>query len=316
MRWSTLFPLTFLTLGLLCFSAENSRGQGAGAQDRSQLFRTQPGLRFGGGTDSSGEDLGYASSSANDADLGVQALLKREEEYKPFSITVATPYYYTSNVALSRTGEIGDGVFSPSISFAYQPKITKTLYVELIAVQQMFYYNDNNFLNFGSFDTIAGLVYYLPQYHNLTLRARYDFNRLTTDSFDEFFTNHAIDVSAEMPFRFGRALQLTIGALADISVGASPSGPQRSEFEVYAGLQAQLSRSFSLDAVARISAKDYYSGGRTDVSEFLSLTANYRIREWLTVSALSTFVWNQSNQSVFDYSVYNLGGAIAVTVKF
>ncbi|MDQ2867599.1 MAG: outer membrane beta-barrel protein, partial [Verrucomicrobiota bacterium] len=302
---------------LLCFSAEKTRGQATGAaQDRSQLFRTEPGLRFSGEPGSGGEDLGYASSSANDADLGVQALLKRETEYQPFSITVSAPYYYTSNVALSRNGEMGDGVFSPSIAFAYQPKLAKTLYVELIVAQQLFYYNDNDVFNFGSFDAIAGLVYYLPQYHNLTLRGRYDFNRLTTDSFDEFFANHALDFSAEMPFQFGRALQLTMGVSADVSLAATPSAPQRSEFDAYAGLQAQLSRSFSLDAVTRIAVKDYYQGGRTDMSEFLSLSASYRIREWLTVTALTSFVWNQSNQSVFDYSVYNLGGAIALTVKF
>jgi hypothetical protein len=62
--------------------------------------------------------------------------------------------------------------------------------------------------------------------------------------------------------------------------------------------------------------KEYYEGSRNDVSELLSLTANYRFREWLTLSAVSTASWNQSNHSVFDYSVVNLGGALALTFKF
>jgi hypothetical protein len=52
------------------------------------------------------------------------------------------------------------------------------------------------------------------------------------------------------------------------------------------------------------------------VNELLSLTANYRFREWLILSAVSTASWNQSNHSVFDYSVVNLGGSLALTFKF
>ena len=160
------------------------------------------------------------------------------------------------------------------------------------------------------------MVYYLPKYHNLTLRLRYDYNRLTTDEFDEFFANHSIIASADMPFRFGRAMQLNLGALANVSVAADPSEPQRSDFEVYGGYHVQFSRSFSMDAVGRVLFKEYYEGGRSDVSELLALTADYRVRDWLTLSAVSTFAWNQSNHSVFDYSVVNLGGSLALTFKF
>jgi hypothetical protein len=36
----------------------------------------------------------------------------------------------------------------------------------------------------------------------------------------------------------------------------------------------------------------------------------------MTLSAVSTFAWNQSNHTVFDYSVANLGGSLAITFKF
>ena len=82
------------------------------------------------------------------------------------------------------------------------------------------------------------------------------------------------------------------------------------------GYDVALSRSFSIDAAARVVVRDYYVGDRTDVSEILALSANYRIRDWLTLSALSSFAWNQSNHSVFDYSVANIGGGVALTFKF
>ena len=78
----------------------------------------------------------------------------------------------------------------------------------------------------------------------------------------------------------------------------------------------QLSRSFSVDAVGRVIVKDYYKGDRTDINEILALTANYRPNAWLTLSAIATLSWNQSNQSVFDYNVADLGGGVGVTLKF
>ena len=53
-----------------------------------------------------------------------------------------------------------------------------------------------------------------------------------------------------------------------------------------------------------------------DLSELFSISANYRIADWLAVGAISGFAWNQSNRSVFDYKVANVGGAIAVTTRF
>src|SRR5438094_7068522 len=308
---------------VVCFvigtlACDKAFGQGQTSQDvdRSQIFRSEPSIRPGEPISQSASAFGYAAPSANDADLGVQAILKRQGEYLPFTFSASAPYYWTSNVALTPSGEVSDGVFAPSFVFAYQPRLVKTLYGEFIAAQQLFYYNRLGEFNFTSFDAIAGVVYYLPKYHNLTLRLRYDYNRLTTDEWDEFFANHSIVVSADMPFRFGRAMQLNLGALANVSVAADPSEPQRSDFEVYGGYHVQFSRSFSMDAVGRVLFKKYYEGGRNDVSELLAVTADYRVRDWMTLSAVSTFAWNQSNHSVFDYSVVNLGGALALTFKF
>jgi hypothetical protein len=300
----------------VCGKATGQTGQTSQAVDRSQIFRSEPSIRPGEPISQSPNAFGYAAPSANDADLGVQAILKRQEQYQPFSFSASLPYYWTSNVALVPNGEVSDGVLAPAFVFAYQPRLMKTLYGEFIASQQLFYYDRLGEFNFTSFDAIAGVVYYLPKYHNLSLRLRYDYNRLTTDEWDEFFANHSIVASADMPFRFGRAMQLNLGALANVSVAADPNGPQRSDFEVYAGYHVQFSRSFSADAVGRILFKEYYEGGRSDVSELLALTADYRVRDWLTLSAVSTFAWNQSNHSVFDYSVVNLGGALALTFKF
>lgn len=301
--------------GSILIVATSGRGQTSRDVDRSQLLRIEPGSPIGAST-AADQGLGYAAPSENDADLGVQAILKRQEQYKPFTFSLSLPFLYTTNVALTRNGAVGDGLFAPALTLAYQPRIARTLYGEFIAVQQLFYYDRYTDFDFTSFDAIAGVVWYLPQYHSLTLRLRYDFNRLTDDEFNEFFQNHSVIGIVEMPFQFAQAMQLNIGALANISISASPQSPRRNDFEAYAGYAVQLSRSFSVDAVGRFVVKDYYEGDRTDINEILALTANYRPNAWVTLSALATFSWNQSNQSTFDYNVANLGGGVAVTVKF
>jgi predicted transcriptional regulator YdeE len=149
------------------------------------------------------------------------------------------------------------------------------------------------------------------------LRGEYDYNRLTfSNSFNSFFDNHSLFFSAELPFRFGRAQQLSIGADTNVSLGASPSAPQRDEFDVYVGYAVSLTRSFSVGAVGRIYVRDYRSFSRTDVSEILALTANYRINKYLSAGAATTLAWSQSDKSVFDYEVANIGGALSLTFKF
>ncbi len=265
----------------------------------------------------SGENQGYAVASPNEEDIGKQQILKQIEEYKPFTVSVYSPFFYTTNVALVSSGEEDDVLVAPGVSLLYQPRITKTLFAQVGVVQQFFLYDRFTELNFASFDAIAGLVYYLPQFHNLSLRAYYDYNRLTDiDHYDEFFVNNSIILNGELPFRMRRAQQIFLGVALNLSFYANPDPPQRNDYSFYVGYGLALSRSFSIDASARLAVRDYYVGDRTDVSEILSLSANYRIRDWLTLSALSSFAWNQSNHSVFDYNVANIGGGVALSLKF
>jgi hypothetical protein len=227
------------------------------------------------------------------------------------------PIYYTSNVALVDRGVVDDVIIAPVVGITYAPRFTKTLYGEFTLRQQFFYYQDFTSFNFASFDALAGLLYYVPRLHNLALRANLDYNRLTgTDNFDDFFSNVALGLSAEVPFAIGRAQQISLGADASISLYATPDPPRRNDFGAYIGYSVNLSRNFSLSTAGHIVVRPYDTGGRTDVSEIISGSADYRIRDWLTISAITTFVANQSNHSIFDYQVFNIGGGITLSWKF
>jgi hypothetical protein len=312
LRWPLFIWTTALILAGQPAEAQAPPGS---AQSRAELLG-RPAYP-GPSAAPSAETEGYAVSSPNDKDIGEQEILKRKEEYKPFTISIYSPFYWTSNAALVSSGEQDDVLVAPGVSLMYQPRITETLYGQVGVVQQFFFYDQLTELNFASLDVIAGLVYYVPRFHNLSLRAYYDFNRLSdTDNFDEIFTDNSIILNAELPFRIARAQQIFLGLNLNLSFCGNPESPRRNNYSLYANYDLALSRSFSLDAGFQFVVRDYYSGDRTDVNEILAFSANYRIRDWFIVSALSSFAWNQSNHSVFDYSVANIGGGVALTLKF
>jgi hypothetical protein len=310
--------LLFLLLVVTALAAPIVRGQNTAA-DRARLLSNQsPAFTPSPNVNANGVDQNYAASTPNDSDLGEQAILKRADQYQPFTLEAGVPVYYTSNVALVNSGEVGAVITAPVIGLTYAPKFQRTLYGEFTIRQQFFYYTNNlSSFNFASFDAIAGLTYFIPKFHNLVLRAGFDFNRLTpTDSLDAFFSNLGLTLNAEVPIPIGRAQQLSFGTFANISLYADSQPPRRNDFGIYAGYAVNLSRNFSLNAACTFVARPYDSGGRTDVSEVLSLSANYHIRDWLTVSAISTYVANQSNQNVFQYNVFNGGGGVTLSLKF
>jgi hypothetical protein len=311
-------------LCVLCFILANEGS--AQTANQAQLTREQAPSPFAPTVPASAVGGGPVVAAPGDADLGQQQILKRVEEYQPFTISVGVPFYWTSNVALTSTGEQSDFVVAPAAGVFYEPRITKTLYGLIDVREQLFYYDQFDSFDFGSFDFEVGFRYFVPQWHNLLLRLEYDYNRLTEkNTFEAFFQNHAFILNAEIPFRFGRAQTLSLGVDANISAAAEEShqppninviSARRNDYEVYLGYSAVLTRSFFVNAVGRLVVRQYYEGGRDDISEILALTANYRVNKYLTVSAVSTLAASQSNQSVFDYNVANLGGAVAFSVKF
>src|SRR5258707_12244055 len=139
-RRNLTIVLCLMTATLCCGRVMGQTGQTSQAVDRSQLFRSGSSIVPGEPISQNSNAFGYAAPSANDADLGVQAILKRQGEYKPLTFSASLPYYWTSNVALVRTGEARDGALGPSFVFPYQPMLTKTIFAEFVASRPLFHY--------------------------------------------------------------------------------------------------------------------------------------------------------------------------------
>src|ERR1039457_2605620 len=126
--------------GVFIFLAAGSEGIAQSVQvDQARLQQNQAPSPFGVSPEGTVGD--HAVAAPNDADIGEQQILKRNEKYDPFTVSIGTPIFYTSNVALTRSGEVGDLIEAPVAAIYYQPRITKTLY-GLVDVRQQFFYYD------------------------------------------------------------------------------------------------------------------------------------------------------------------------------
>ena len=294
--------------------AQSQTGQ---AVNRADLLKYNPGLSGEPSPTPSPGDGNYAPESPNDPDLGEQAILKRQDRYQPFTAAVGIPLFYTSNVALSSTNAQSDVILAPAVGLSYAPRITPVFFLNFAVGLQEFYYDKFTALDFGSFDASAGVTYLLPKLHDLSLHAGYAYNRLMTkDSFDEFFSSNGLNFNADLPFRLGRAQQLSVGADAFVNLYSQPSAPGRNDFDIYVAYTANLTRSVTLNAVGRIGVRDYTDINRTDWGEVLSLGVAYRFATWWSLAATSTFAHSDSNQNVFDYNVANVGGSFSFFYKF
>ena len=237
---SLALPMIAAALALLL----NGRALAQADADRADIARTQAAL--GADTSAPGEVEGHAVSSPNDSDLGEQAILKKSEGYQPFTISAALPAYYTSNVALVRSGERDDFLEAPLVAVVFQPRINNNLYAVASVREQLFYYDQYDMLNFGAFDAQAGLIYMVPAWHNLIVRGQFIYERLTAkDSFDAFFENYSIFLNLELPFHIGRAQQIFLGVDANISIEADPEPPRRHDYETYLGYSLKVTRDLS-----------------------------------------------------------------------
>jgi hypothetical protein len=295
------------------------------------LFATVAGAQQSADTSIPRADVGRAqtdiastatsTSNANAADLGDQDIVgiePQQQNYQPFTVAVTAPVFWTSNAFLSRSGEASDVIEAPGAGIYYQPHLFSTVYGLVDVRDQQFYYNRFDQLNFGDFAVDAGINLTIPQMENLILRAQYTYERLTKkDSFEAFFQNHAIILNAEVPVRISQAQQLAFGAATTLSARSVPESVRRNDYEAYVGYSLALTRAITVAASGRMVVRDYYhENSRVDMSELAALSATCAVSRYLSVSALSTFAANQSNQSIFDYKVGNLGGSLVLGVKF
>jgi len=258
-----------------------------------------------------------AVPSSGDADLGQQLILKEKPKFRPFRVFGGFDSYYTTNVALAKTDQLDDAFFVGQVGASYQPRITESLYGEVTVREQFFRYDEFGVLDFDSFNAGGGLSYILRNFYDIALGGRFNFNRLTDEQQgQEFYKEYALTFTQQKAFVLSRAHYVYVGALQEVNM-TDPVIPQRNEYALFTGYQAKLTRNLEAGLYYRLSWFDYATQGRDDLNQNLSVSLSYKIMDWLSLDASTSFGFNNSNQpAFFNYDVINTGGGLSLNYKF
>jgi hypothetical protein len=307
-------------LGIVCpLAAQTSVPEGATAAnarvEQAQRFRTGASSTDVESQQAGLVPAGLAPPSPGDRDLGQQVLLRRKEKATPFSAFATLTGFYTSNAALTNAARVDDFFFVGEVGVSYQPRITRDLVAEITVREAAFRYAHYGVLDFESLNAGAGLTYTARALAGVAFSARYNFNRLTDGKeHEQFFENQTLTLAAMRSFELSKAHYLYLGASA-VFGWSDPLPPQRDEYGVTLGYHCNWSRAVSTDLYYR-PAMFAYVHGRDDWNQTVGLAVRWDVTRWFNLTGSISEGFNNSNEHVFNYQVFNGGVALIGTLTF
>jgi hypothetical protein len=255
------------------------------------------------------------SAAETDESFGKQQILKTEEKIPDFLITAATSFYYTSNVALTRSDELSDGFFVGEVASSWSPRITPELQFQLGAGASIFRYFETHELDFSNLTIGTGFAWTPANCGGVALVGRYDFVELINRHGDEILQDHEFSLALQKVVVLGRSHALSFALLGSAGV-SDPFIQQRDQVGLAVGYHLQLARQFGADLGYRISGYFYNEGDRDDLNQVLSLGLHYQINPWASVNTFVSAAKNHSNVSAFKYDVLSSGGGFGLVIRF
>jgi hypothetical protein len=256
-----------------------------------------------------------APLSFGDADIGEQWILKELPKYEAFLLFGDVAGFGTSNAALTKENTLSDWFMVARVGASYQPRFSETLQGELTVSQAFFRYNEYDALDFDSTNVGAGLTYIATSLWNAAFFGRYNYTYLSNEDFgDQIFDSHSITFGAQKSFLFTRSHYAYLG-YSSVFSWADPYATQRNEHGLYGGYHMFVTRDLEFDAYTRVAWYDY-TQDRNDFNGILNLAIRYNFTEWLNVTASFSTAVDRSDQSRFDYNVFNGGGGIQLNARF
>ncbi len=225
--------------------------------------------------------------------------------------------YYTSNPTLSSSGSRGDMYFAARAGGGIHPNLAGGLYFDAHVSQEVFTYAQNAGLNFTRFNVGAGFDYVFENLGQLTASIRFDYDRyLDTVSYDEIYVNNAIKGGLYKEFLVGDTQAFQLGWQGAVSVSAQPESARRGQSDFWVGWRWRLIEPLELQTFYIVTLYYYPNEPRTDVTNLVGASLTYSLTRWAKLTASSSFSANSSTNSYFDYTAVNLGGALALDIRF
>lgn len=254
--------------------------------------------------------------ATQDDSFGAQVILKERPKQKDFQIFGEVAAFHTSNVALARNSPHSDAFLNATAGLGWRHTINDRLSLAISGRYGMFRYSRYSALDFQSAE--AGVTFGIKLPANLEMAIGYGFTQLTsrTDT-EEFYNEHAINAGLQRVFVLNASHAIFAG-LGPSWTWADPRAAQRDRYAAYLGWHWRMTDKLSTNLLYRYAYYVYRDGGtgRGDHNQTVSLSARCDATDWLAFTVSGFSAWNRSNQSAFDYDVWNLGGSIGVNARF
>ncbi len=317
-RGSSLIRLLVAAIVVGYVTTEFARAQAPSAasqaQERASITSEIP---LGAARTSLTSAEGLAPASPSDSDIGDQVVLQPQDEYDPFTAYAGTDFYWTSNAELLNDTAGSDAFFTTTAGVNYLPSLGNNLFADFAVEGSIFRYARNAGLDFNAFSLAAGLVYVIPDFHNVTLFANYRYSLLTNRAFNrEIYHDHTLTGGVRKSFALSRAQQFYTALAAEFSLGGEPAYSLRHDFAWFLGYQADLTRAVKLDLYYRLAVQPYRYADRTDLNQLIGGGLSFGITRWLSVQTTATLGINNSTEQIYSYFAANIGGGISVLVNF
>jgi hypothetical protein len=299
----------------LCFALQAAQGQQAVSSiEQARLFQKTP-TATNTAVNADGTPLGNDDASSDDDSFGTQVILKSKERVRTFAITGDTSIFYTSNVALTRSGEIHDTFAVANAGMSWSPRVSPQLEAQLAAHASIFRYHDTSALDFENLGFGAGVFWTPEHFGGVALFAHYDFIELLNRHSEEILSDHEFTVGAQKVFSLGRGQTFTIGATAMAGI-TDPEIVRRQQVGIFVGYHLQLTRALETELFYRVAGYFYDAAHRSDLNQVLSWNLRYRVATWADLNAFVSYGNNRSDDATFDYGVATGGGGLGVTIRF
>lgn len=253
--------------------------------------------------------------STDDDSFGAQIILKNQQRRRSFSVFADVSAFHTNNVDLTPRGTRSDSFLATNIGAGWRSALSKELLAEISAGSSFFRYDRARELDFQKLFAGAGLSWVVPGTPGIIAFGRYDFIEVLNSGNNELLQDHEFSIGAQKIFVFGRSHLLATGFTGSMGL-TTPQSQERDQAAIHAAYHLKITRSFEADLLYRYAAQFYTAGDRMDHNQTLGLAVSLVPNRWLRVAGSISAAHNDSNQSRFDYDVFNFGGGLRLEVTF
>ena len=256
-----------------------------------------------------------SASDSGDDSFGAQIILKNQERRRLYTVFADVSAFHTNNVDLNGSGSRSDSFLAGNVGATWRPAIGQDLVADFSGGSSVFRYDRAGELDFEKLWAGLGLSWAVPRAPGIIIFGRYDFSEVLDASSNELLQDHELSVGAQKIFVLGRSHYLAAGLTGIVGL-STPRSQQRDQAAIHAAYHLQVTRSFDVDLLYRYAAQFYNEGSRIDRNQTLSLSMGVAATRWMRVAGSISAARNDSNQSAFEYDVFNIGGGLKVELTF